>query len=352
MSSASPNPGTIQPRPGFHQTNQTARADLLGGLSSPDQILETALGTPYLNYRALWKAAEDFRIVTPWPLHLDIDTNYTCNLSCIMCPLGVEGFPVSYPGKWLDYNLYAKVLREGAAQGLSSIRLGITGEPLFRKDILDFVNLARELGITDIMLITNGLLLKGDLVRNLIEAGLTRLMVSIDAARPETYAQIRRGGDHAQVVENVLGFIHTRQSLGSLLPLLRVSFVKMSLNESELDQFKEFWKSKADYISIQQYSNILGSGRTAYHASDRRRISGFRCPEPWQRMSLFVNGDLFPCCSDLGRLAPLGNATKTTVSRVWTSVAAHRLRLLHQQGQWQDDPTCRRCALSSTGLEC
>ena len=340
-----------EPGRAFHQTNQTERVDLLGRNCSPDRILEKALGEKYKKYRSLWKATENFGMEIPWPLHLDVDTNYTCNLRCIMCPLGVDGFPVSYQSKFLDFDLYTKVLREGAANGLSSIRLGITGEPLIRKDILSFVILARELGITDIMLITNGLLLENDLAQGLIEAGLTRLMVSIDAATPETYARVRRGGNYDQVVDNVLGFIRTRQSLGSLLPLLRVSFVKMSVNESELEQFKEYWEKKADYISIQQYSNILGSDQTAYHASDRRRISGFRCPDPWQRMSLFVNGDLFPCCSDLGRLAPLGNAVNTTVSRVWASDAAHRLRRLHQKGQWHDDPICRRCALSSTGLE-
>ena len=132
----------------------------------------------------------------------------------------MAGFPVSYPDQWLDFHLYSKVLQEGVAHGLSSIRLGITGEPLIRKDIISFVELARDLGVTDIMLITNGQLLTQQLAQGLIKAGLTRLMVSIDAATPGTYARIRRGGTYARLLENVLWFLDARQTLGSPLPPL------------------------------------------------------------------------------------------------------------------------------------
>ena len=341
----------IDKKTGFFRADAARRSAHLGRGVSPEAVLAGVKGSEFIRYREKWRAAGDFIMTPDWPLHLDVDTNYTCNLSCVMCPLGAGGFPVDYPKKFLDFDLYAQVLAEGAEKGLASIRLGVTGEPLLRPDILDFVRLARDLGLLDIMLITNGLLLTPEISTGLIQAGLTRLMVSLDAAGPETYGRIRRGGDFGRVVDNVLAFLDQRARAGLELPLVRVSFVRMSINTGDETDFREFWQDRADYLAFQEYANILEREDADYFRSDRRRVSEFRCQDPFQRMSLFVNGDLFPCCSDFGRLAPLGNAYQETVARVWQSEAAVRLRRLHKNGRFAEDPICRRCALSSTGIE-
>ncbi|MFH1091225.1 MAG: radical SAM protein [Pseudomonadota bacterium] len=335
----------------FFQTNETARVTLVGERRSPDEIMHEHFGSDYRVYRRRWCESERFAYRPDLPIHLDVDTNYTCNLRCIMCPLGTRGFPVRYERKFLDFDLYRKALMEGAAGGLCSVRLGLTGEPLLRPDILDFVRLARELKILDIMLITNGLLLTPELSRELIQAGLTRLMVSVDALRPETYRRIRRGGELAAVRQNILTFLDIRESLRLELPLLRVSFVKMSVNASEIEDFRYFWTGRADYISFQEYTNIIGSEETSYFSGARRLAKTFRCPDPWQRMSLFVNGDLFPCCSDFGRLAPVANLNKVSLAEAWLSERAEYYRALHKEGRWSEDQICRRCALNSTGQE-
>lgn len=341
--------GGAEAKARYHQTNETGRVHLIGEKKSPERILSEALGPAFDQYRERWRAAESFEWRPPWPLHLDVDTNYTCNLRCVMCPLGAGGFPVSYENKLLDFGLYRKVIDEGAASGLASIRLGLTGEPLLRKDILDFVRLARDRGVMDVMLITNGQVLSREMSRALIQAGLTRLMVSLDAIRPETYRRIRRGGDLETVMDNVHGFLKLRRAMASDLPLLRVSFVKMSFNEAESQDFRMYWADKADYISFQEYTNILERSDTDFFQAVRPRAANFRCPDPWQRMSLFVNGDLFPCCSDFGRLAPVGNARDMTVARAWQSDEARRLSEIHREGRWLEHDICRRCAENSTG---
>lgn len=334
----------------FYQTNETLRAALVGEKRSPDQVLEQIFGESFRRYRERWRAAERFEFESPWPLHLDVDTNYTCNLKCVMCPLGTEGFNPGYSDKFLDFELYEKVVREGVDEGLCALRLGLTGEPLLRPDIVKFVRLARDLGVMDVMLITNGLLLGEKTALELIGAGLVRLHVSVDAATEGTYRRIRRGGSLEKVKQNILNFLDLRNKMGLELPLVRVSFIDMSLNAGEKDDFYDFWKDRADYVSIQAYANILEREDTAFFTEKRPLAPSFRCPDPWQRMSLFVNGDLFPCCSDFGRLTPLGSARDTTVARVWRSEPAVRLRRLHRQGRWREEPVCRRCALASTAF--
>ncbi len=316
--------------------------------SDPEAILARNLGPAFGEYRRRWRETDDFRQVPAWPLHLDVDTNYSCNLRCAMCPLGVPGHELPYGTRLLDKKLYARVIQEGADQGLCSIRLGLTGEPLLRGDIVEFVDIARRAGLLDIMLITNAMLLTPDMSGRLIDAGLTRLQVSIDAVTAPTYAQLRRGGDYETVINHVAGFIETRERAGVELPLLRVSFVRTAVNQHELEAFEDYWQPRADYVAIQEYADLVGTPESmALIPDDRKVIDQFRCPDPFQRMALFVNGDLFGCCSDHGRDYPWGNAFQDDVGTVWRSEVAARLRDLHRQGRWYDHPACRACGLAS-----
>ena len=318
---------------------------------NPEDILAQHLGQPFVDYRRRWKESESFETVPPFPIHLDVDTNYTCNLRCSMCPLGEAGRAVGYDVKSLDKDLYARVIEEGAKKGLASVRLGLTGEPLMRPDIIDFIDLAREAGLVDIMLITNGMLLTAGLSIRLINSGLTRLQVSIDAVTEDVYRQIRRRGSLDQVQRNIDSFLKLRRQSGQDLPLLRVSFVRTAVNLHQREEFEDLWHQKADYVSIQEYADLLGTPESrALFPDDRTRTTTFKCPDPFQRLALFVNGDLFGCCSDHGRTYPWGNANVDRIEDVWHSEAAKELREIHRHNRWYDHPACRECGVNSVAI--
>jgi hypothetical protein len=337
----------MDPAAGYHRADDARRWKQVGR-RGPDDALAPRFGSRYRAYRRAFEAAERMEHHPDWPLHLDVDTNFTCNLACVMCPAGAGGFPASYPNKWLDRDLYRRVLDEGREHNLAALRLGITGEPLLRPDIVDWVRMARDAGVMDVMLITNAQALTPTRSAELIDAGLTRLQVSLDAVRPETYRRIR-GGDLTVAVRAVENFLEQRNRRGLDLPLVRVSMIEMSLNQGEVEAFQSHWTDRADHVSIQAYANILERQETAFFPDRPARAPAFRCSEPFTRLSLLVNGDMFPCCSDFGRLAPLGRAGDESVFEVWNGSAAQRLRDLHAQGQWRRHPICRRCAEASTG---
>ena len=104
-----------------------------------------------------------------------------------------------------------EIIDEGAKNGLRAIRLNYINEPLIRKDIIKFIEYAKKAGILDIYLSTNGSLLTEKIIRELINSGLTRLQVSIDATTKETFNKIRQGGNFDAVVRNTLNFIKIRK---------------------------------------------------------------------------------------------------------------------------------------------
>ncbi|MDR1921791.1 MAG: hypothetical protein LBS31_08655, partial [Candidatus Adiutrix sp.] len=111
----------------------------------PNQRLADFFGEKFAAYRRAWAEAESGRAPLA-PLHLDIDVTTACNLACPMCPAGNSGhnFPGFKKGLRLSRTIYRKALAEGAAFGLPSLRLGLTGEPLLEPDIHHWVREARE----------------------------------------------------------------------------------------------------------------------------------------------------------------------------------------------------------------
>jgi MoaA/NifB/PqqE/SkfB family radical SAM enzyme len=68
------------------------------------------------------------------------------------------------------------------------------GEPLFHPDIVEMVAQAKKVGCR-VELITNGTLLTPQCSRALIDAGLDLVWVSLDGARPDSYADVRLGAE-------------------------------------------------------------------------------------------------------------------------------------------------------------
>ena len=312
--------------------------------TDPNERLAAVLGEAFRRYRRAWAEAEK-GLRPAFPLHLDVDVTTACNFACPMCPAGNSGhiFPGFQKGRRLDFRLYQKALVEGADFGLPSLRLGLTGEPLLIPDISNWVEAARQRGFIDIALITNGRLLSPGLSRELIEAGLTRLMISVDAADEEIYSQVRPGGDWNLLLANIAAFLEAREKSGSVLPLLRLSFVEMNINRHQRRAFEERFAPMADYLSFQRYQNILGAEDTKFASfpdlsGSEKAAAGF-CSEPFTRLALHVDGGLFPCCSDFGRQRPLANLTSGGIFAAWDSEAA---RALAGPGAAGAEP-CRTC---------
>ena len=84
----------------------------------------------------------------------------------------------------LRYEEILRIVRIGSSLGIRKVRI-TGGEPLVRKGFTGFISsLSSVQGIVDFCLTTNGVLLK-DLSRELKQAGLQRVTVSLDSLRPD-----------------------------------------------------------------------------------------------------------------------------------------------------------------------
>lgn len=133
--------------------------------------------------------------------YLRISVTDRCNLRCTYC-MPEEGVPLVEHSRILSFDEIVNFTKIAVSKGISKVRL-TGGEPLVRRGIAGLVKeIAAIEGITDLSMTTNGQLLS-IYAKELREAGLHRINISLDATDPEKYSEITRGGDVTKVFEGI-----------------------------------------------------------------------------------------------------------------------------------------------------
>ena len=310
------------------------------------EILSGNIGPDFLKYRERFERAVSFEEEPLFPIHIDFETIFGCNLRCVMC---THAHPELFPSRkrLMDIGLFKKVIDEGSGHGLRSIGLDQEGEPLLVKNINDYITYAKEKGVLDIMINSNATLLNKQKTEMLLHSGLTRIHFSLDAAKASTYEKIRIGSDFKKVVNNILYFCNRKKELKKDIPITRVSFVKMKNNEDELDEFVKFWTPHVDAIAVQEYNNPFPERAELkkLYADTKIKSADFRCTQPWFRMVILTDGTVLPCCLlGMSLKMAVGNANDKSVYDLWNSRKVKDLRSMHKNGNYSKHPVCNACA--------
>jgi MoaA/NifB/PqqE/SkfB family radical SAM enzyme len=141
----------------------------------------------------------------PWPSKLFVETTTRCNLHCRMCVK--ETWDRSVMEGEMSDDTFAAL--EPAFPHLEALVLNGVGEPLLDRRLEGFIRRAKMLMPAGswIGFQSNGMLLDEARAVSLLEAGLDKICISADALNPETFREIRRGGEE-QGVERALAALH------------------------------------------------------------------------------------------------------------------------------------------------
>lgn len=119
--------------------------------------------------------------------YLRISVTDLCNLNCVYCSAGSVAH-LSH-NDILRYEEIQRIVGIAASMGITKVRL-TGGEPLARPDFVKLVAMISEIkGIDDIAVTTNGILLS-KYARELKEAGLNRVNISLDTLKRDRFKQI------------------------------------------------------------------------------------------------------------------------------------------------------------------
>jgi cyclic pyranopterin phosphate synthase len=277
-----------------------------------------------------------------------------------------EGVPQIPHSEILSYEEIQTVAQAAAELGINKIRL-TGGEPLVRAELPELIKILSQIeGIRELSLTTNGILLK-NYALELRQAGLSRVNVSLDTLKTDTFQYITRLGRLKDVLEG----IETAKEAG-FEPVKINTVVMRNINDDEILDFarmtyKDGWhvrfielmpfKGAAEFVpsnelrqhigllgKLEPCESITGNGpATYYRLSGARGTIGFISPltEPsfcsrCNRTRLTPDGKLRPCLmgeDEIDLRTPLrNNASTEELKRFILKAVASKPERHHLEG--------------------
>lgn len=289
-----------------------------------------AQGSDYRRYRELWDAPNIMDDVLEKPLEIMLELTSWCNYKCKMCD---KAFVPEKDKVNIPVESVRRLVTNINEMKVASLWVGAFSECLIHPQIGDILDVLKEADVLDFTIITNGSALNEKTTKKIIDAGVKRLSVSLDAATKETYYDVRKG-DLDQVENHIDRFIALRGE--AIFPSLRVSMVMMEDNVNEREAFLEKWKGKADIIDFQ----VLMDASHIEHLADVTEYTP-ECVEPFRRLAIRYDGVVLPCCTSYGTYFPLGNIRDTSLKEMWEG---EKIRKLREEIKTKNfNKVCRNC---------
>ena len=289
----------------------------------------------YYAYRENWVKLPELGITSEYPLHIDIETTNRCNLACPFCVReymdeGVGDFP-----EWM----FNKILMEIQPGKVKSMKFNWRGEPTLFPNLPYFIHMAKNSGIIETAINTNGTRLDEKMAKSLIEAGLDRIIFSIDSIDPEVYRKQRVGAELETVLDNLYILLMLREEMEMERPYIRVQKIDMPETRSE------------NYVGFFQEMGVDSVAINSLKQKDPEKLGAWtaiQCAQPFQRMLVSFKGDMYPCCQ--GNLfKSVGNIASVTIKEAWHSPTMNYLRDMHHANRQGEIPQCAKCETTKPG---
>lgn len=313
----------------------------------------------------------------PGPAKVIISPTDWCNLRCATCwRLDKKENPNSYRDDELNFDEISRILHDCKKLGVKEIDLTGGGEPFSRRDMLDIIALAKQLGFW-VTLTNNGTLLDAEKAARLVSLGIDDITFSLDGSTQGINDSIRGRGVHQKVTQGISRLQRLKRELGSDTPFIRLAFVITSSNYHDLPGIVRFAADNA--IGAIQFSTLLewDSNR---HLSMAQRMSaepspadalneGVRlagefgiytnlasimkhgffehrpprfCFAPWELLFINSRGTALACCVLASFFEnELGNVRDTPLEELWRSDKMREFRQRLASGQFYNG--CKRC---------
>ncbi len=181
--------------------------------------------------------------------YLRLSVTDRCNFRCRYC-MPEEGVPFVKRDGLLSFEEIERLVRCFVRLGVDRVRL-TGGEPLLRRGLPNLISRISAIdGVEDVAMTTNGAGLR-HVAKELSEAGLSRINVSLDTLRPDRFRDITRVGD----LQHVLDGIDAARAAG-LAPIKLNAVVVRGVNDDELLDLVYFSRDQGLVLRFIEYMPI------------------------------------------------------------------------------------------------
>jgi Radical SAM superfamily len=162
-----------------------------------------------------------------------------------------------------------------------------TGEFFSDPNALHYIRTARDLGLSP-RVITHGQHLLPAFIDEVLEAGVTEFLISVDSIDDAQYAKIRRGGKLEVILAACEHLNEKKHAYPNLI--VGVTVICFPKDRHSKSEVTEFWKSKVDYVQfVSEYHDIFRLRRLFFLPKQRTDCHINIIPLP--------SGRVAPCCA-------------------------------------------------------
>ena len=176
-----------------------------------------------------------------------------CNLRCTYCmPADVfnKNYPYLRPEDILSFDEILFVIQSAMRLGVNKIRL-TGGEPLLRPNLNQLIHKIKALGIEEVALTTNGLLLD-EQADALYHAGLDRVTVSLDALHPNLFQKI---SGRSISIQKVLDGLQAAKNVGFKNMKIN-AVIQRGVNESEIYPLAQYARTEGFQLRFIEFMDV------------------------------------------------------------------------------------------------
>ena len=291
------------------------------------------------------------------PFVLLIDPSNLCNFKCIFCPTGHKDL-IKSTGRYngiLDFELFKKIINDLKEfdEPIKTLRLYKEGEPLVNPHFADMIKYAKDSGLVKrVDTTSNGALLKPELNRKIIEAGLDQINISVNGVSSEQmYYYTKTKVDFDEYVRNIKDLYENRGNCE-----ISVKSIAENLTEDEQKKFFDTFGNISNRIVLEHLSpawpqfEFSGLGKDFSCGNyGQEVVERAVCPYIFYIMVINSDGRVSTCVGDWPNKNIVGDIKTQSVKEVWQGELLNQHRRNHLTGNRDRVKFCGDCEVVKYG---
>jgi len=275
-----------------------------------------------------------------------------CNYKCKMCPHSFDGGRERPFRQMMNYQMYLDILDQLIDSEIEEIFLEGSGEPGMNKKLPKFIEAGYERGFK-MSFITNGSLMKGQFMKDIVDAGLHFARFSVTGYNREKYKEWMSEDNLDMIIKNANDMIAYIKESGSEATIGSYHLILDNDNQDyEVEQYQKNFINKVPGIKASIWRMHNWSGVYDDITWRKKKEARRSCGRPFSPDIIIraggndgKKGAVVPCCMVLGQdsKAVLGHLSENTIEEVYYGEAYEHLRKMHREHRFDEIPYCKGC---------
>lgn len=280
----------------------------------------------------------NIRVERMLPDLMQIETTSICNLRCVFCPYD----ELTRDKKHMDIGEFSNFIQNQCGH-ISKVGLHHFGEPFLNRDLEKYITICSGMGI-ETTVSTNATKAVPEQIQAVFQAGLTRLIISLDGTEAEEYEKLRVGAKYDVVMKNIQTMLQCKRSLGHG-PFIQIQFIETPENVGKWDAFRKQWETNPEVNQVVLRAERTHGGQRVRHGDyETREGARLPCRYLWESLVVLVDGSVVPCCKDFDGKMILGNIFHgDTLETIWNGDTMTEMRRKHTSGRFSEISLCAHC---------